>query len=437
MFIIGINKNGQANDSLTSAKVETVSLILFNDKVWNELIPFCDKAIKNGFDYYYLRMRAGIACYETKKYRKAETHFRKALSYNSGDEDATNYLYLCLVYDEKYEEATWLSKSFNEGQASKLGTKKHFPFSFINLEGAIKLSSRMDSIGNAQYYQLGIEHYLFRRVSFFHSFSYNGQTDYSYYQNYGRGKDQQQPPWDTTTHLFDHRNNDVSMIRQFHYFLKANIPFKNNFLLSLSGQLIYDNDTHTIYDTVIHLKDNQGAQNPPAPNYSKQTPENTHASFVWSSTLKKYTTYIDYSIGTIIDFIPDYNEYQVSAALEYHPFANANFNVGGILYLHWHQPFSTTSALAFSPYVSFTPIKKLTFTTDFMQNSKGNVVEYSGYYVNNTPFYIKNRFSLGAKYKVLKKLSVYANYGLENRGSRFSDFTFTNNLFLLGISITR
>ena len=116
--------------------------------------------------------------------------------------------------------------------------------------------------------------------------------------------------------------------------------------------------------------------------------------------------------------------------------ANNYFNIGCIGYIHWHQPFSQSDAVAISPYLSIVPIRKLTITADYMQNTQGNVVEYSGYYVNNTPFFIKDRFSVGLNYKVAKKFSIYANYGLENRGSRFSSFTFTNNLFLLGLAIT-
>ncbi len=455
LFIICVNKQVRAGDTLTSANVETISLKLFNDKNWKELIPFCDRAINKGFDYYYLRMRGGIACYETKKYRKAEAHFKKALSFNSGDDDATSYLYYCLIYNEKYEEAKWLSKSFSDALAEKLGTKKTFPISFINLEGAEKLSSRTDSIGNAQYYQLAIEHYLFHRVSFFHSFSYNGQNVYdnpvihdSVIVPLMPLAPGQRPP--DSTIRFKNNTSRLTAIQQYHYYLKANVPFKSNFLLSISGQWIYEKDKITSDgytnsytrpttlgpppigggppDTIYAHKESRTV---PGQNISTST-----SSFIFSASLKKCTTFIDYSVGVLGDFIADHNEYQVSGSLEYHPLANNNLNIGCIGYMHWHQPFSQTSAVAFSPFLSFVPVKHLTVIADYMQNTQGNVVEYSGYYVNNTPFFIKNRYSLGLNYKIGKKFSIYANYGLENRGSRYSDFTFTNNLFLLGIAIT-
>ena len=455
LFIICVNKQVKAGDTLTSMNVETVSLKLFNDKNWKELIPFCDKAIKQGFDYYYLRMRGGIACYETKKYRKAEAHFKKALSFNTGDDDATSYLYYCLIYNEKYEEAKWLSKSFNDAMAEKLGTKKAFPISFINLEGAEKLSSRTDSIGNALYYQVAVEHYLFKRVSLFHSFSFNGQTDYDNPTIHDsvvvplmplvHG----QPPPDSTIR-FTNTTKRTTIIQQYHYYLKANVPFKNNFLLSMSGQWIYEKDKLTangytqnyIKPTTLGPPPNGGG--PPDTLYAHKVTNNVPgqdvstslSNFILSASLKKYTTYVDYSIGALADIIANHNEYQVSGAVELHPLANNNLNIGCIGYLHWHQPFSQTSAVAFSPFLSFTPVKHLTVTADYMQNAQGNVVEYSGYYVNNTPFFIKNRYSVGVNYKIGKKVSVYANYGLENRGSRFSNFTFTNNLCLIGIAIT-
>ena len=432
LFLIAAEIKAKPNDTLTTAQVESVSLKLFNDKNWKELIRYSDMVIDNGFDYYFIRMRAGIANYETKKYRKAELHFKKALLYNEGDEDATSYLYYCLIFDEKYEEARWLSKSFSEALAKKLKTNVAPSVSYINFEGALKLSNEHDSIGDTKYFQIGLSHYVKNRASIYHSFSFNSQEDKS--NSITRGK---LPPRGNmpggTEHPAELRDYDVAKLRQYHYYLKTNIPLKHSMLLTLSGQLIYSNTMHTIYDTVYHLD----SINPPPPDLHIQSPPNDGGlGFVISTSLKKSTTHLDYSIGALADLNKGNNEYQFSAALEYHPFANNFFNIGCIGYLHWAQSFGATNSISYSPYLSFVPLKKLSITADYLHNTKGNVVEYAGYYVNNTPFFIKDKFSLGANYHFNNKLGVYINYGLENRGSRYSDFTFTNNLFLIGIAIT-
>ena len=66
-FLVAIS-NGIAQDSLNSASVEQKSYQLYVDKNWSELIKFGKIAIHNGFDYYYLQLRVGIAYYEKKNY---------------------------------------------------------------------------------------------------------------------------------------------------------------------------------------------------------------------------------------------------------------------------------------------------------------------------------------------------------------------------------
>jgi len=56
------------------------------------------EALKEGIDFYYLRMRIGIAYYSLKNYDKAIVHFRKAQAFNSKDIVARQYLYYCYLF---------------------------------------------------------------------------------------------------------------------------------------------------------------------------------------------------------------------------------------------------------------------------------------------------------------------------------------------------
>src|ERR1039457_6036722 len=86
-------KSTFSQDTLNSKIVETKSYQLYLDKNWKELISFGNKAVENGFDYYYLRMRIGTAYYEQKNYRTAQEHFWKAYQFNSTDDLSMEYLY--------------------------------------------------------------------------------------------------------------------------------------------------------------------------------------------------------------------------------------------------------------------------------------------------------------------------------------------------------
>jgi hypothetical protein len=80
---------------MTFAEFDSLSLDLYNKGKWQDLTGLCNEALREGFDYYYLRMRAGIASYETGRYMKASLHFRKALGFNENDPLAEEYLYDC------------------------------------------------------------------------------------------------------------------------------------------------------------------------------------------------------------------------------------------------------------------------------------------------------------------------------------------------------
>ena len=48
--------------------VDTLTYKYYLAEDWDKLINAGDKAINDGIDYYYLRMRMGIASYEKRKY---------------------------------------------------------------------------------------------------------------------------------------------------------------------------------------------------------------------------------------------------------------------------------------------------------------------------------------------------------------------------------
>ena len=55
--------NVMAQETMYSESIEQKSYQLYLDKKWDELICVGNNAIKNDMDYFYLRMRIGIAYY--------------------------------------------------------------------------------------------------------------------------------------------------------------------------------------------------------------------------------------------------------------------------------------------------------------------------------------------------------------------------------------
>ena len=60
---------------------DSLTYSLFQKGDYNGLMKSGNEALHAGFDYYYLRMRLGIAAYEQKRYRLAASHFEKASAF--------------------------------------------------------------------------------------------------------------------------------------------------------------------------------------------------------------------------------------------------------------------------------------------------------------------------------------------------------------------
>lgn len=97
---------------------------LYLDASWKELIRVGEKAIGNGVDYYYLRMRLGIAAYELENYSKAIRHFNKALEFNSTDDTAREYLYFAYTLFGRDMEAYEVTRDFSSALKDKLSFKR-------------------------------------------------------------------------------------------------------------------------------------------------------------------------------------------------------------------------------------------------------------------------------------------------------------------------
>lgn len=88
----------QAQENPDFRTLDNRLLGLYEQAQWDSLKIEGIEALGMGIDYYYLRMRLGIAWFETGNYLKAIPHFSRALEFNPYDPAASEYLYLCYYY---------------------------------------------------------------------------------------------------------------------------------------------------------------------------------------------------------------------------------------------------------------------------------------------------------------------------------------------------
>jgi hypothetical protein len=85
--------------------VDSISLDSYYRKDWPALETIGKQSLRAGVDYYYLRLRLGIAAYEQRKFTVAERHFRKAMEFNNYDPTAQSYLTGTLLETFRLTEA--------------------------------------------------------------------------------------------------------------------------------------------------------------------------------------------------------------------------------------------------------------------------------------------------------------------------------------------
>jgi hypothetical protein len=120
LLVLGSSLIQAQEKPLTFQEVDRHSFELYEKGEWKTLKSFIKQALGEGYDYYYLRMRAGIACFETKSYLLAASHFEQALTFNTNDHVAGEYLYYCYLELNRAADAIRVYKGLTASVQEKL-----------------------------------------------------------------------------------------------------------------------------------------------------------------------------------------------------------------------------------------------------------------------------------------------------------------------------
>jgi len=115
-------------------EVDAKTYDLYLKAKWGELITEGDKAIDAGIDFYFLRMRMGIAYYTQKNYMSAAVHFERALEFSPKETDALEYMYWSLVFSGRDKEARALTEDMPKKLMTKIGAKPDRLFEGVYIE---------------------------------------------------------------------------------------------------------------------------------------------------------------------------------------------------------------------------------------------------------------------------------------------------------------
>jgi hypothetical protein len=67
-----------------AVEVDILTWRYFLEKRWDSLLLTGNNALESGIDFYYLRVRMGVASFETERYYPAVRHLKKARTWKPG-----------------------------------------------------------------------------------------------------------------------------------------------------------------------------------------------------------------------------------------------------------------------------------------------------------------------------------------------------------------
>ena len=368
-----------SQDKIDAAEIETKTLEFYTNKNWNSLISLGNEGLKNGNDYFYLRMRIGIAYYEQKNYCLALVHFKKAIDFNATDDLANEYLYYSYTFIGKEEEARKLSTTFSAELKEKLGLNNSRLIDFITVSGGLK-NANSSLFEQANFFEFGLKHYFATKFSLFHALNTFNQETF------------------------------IGKINQNQYYALASIPLKNNWSIGPAFQVLQLKFTGINSDTKTN-------------NY-----------FVSSFSVNKSFKKFDFSIGSTFSTIASITQYNHFTNVTYSVFGNNQLVLGFTDYLHTSNKYDTLNN-SFSAFVYFEPLKFAAIKLSYFKNQNNNIIEENGYLINNSTDLTTNRFSVLANFRINKTFSIFTSYQIENKKVYLQNIDYQYDILLAGIKI--
>jgi len=139
-FILFCVCEGFAQDQkLSYAEVDETTYLLYSQQNWDSLVSYGKYAIHQGHDFFYLRLRMGIAFFYKENYMLAIQQLNKADKLNKNNPTVKEYLYYSYRYSNQKLQAKNLD--FITFEQATTGNKKNIES--INLETGPILSNNI------------------------------------------------------------------------------------------------------------------------------------------------------------------------------------------------------------------------------------------------------------------------------------------------------
>ncbi len=344
---------------------------LYMQENWDELIPLAEESINKGFDFYYMRMRLGIALFVKKQYIPAIRHFRKALKFNSGSNDARYYLHYSYLYLGRTKEA------FGYYNIDKINPKF---LSSLYIEPGFKISNKKALTRNTRYVFIGLNHEFGQRVSLFHGYQRLG-ADFA--ESMGSG-----------------HNESIYTISQNEYYASLNMLLARGFYITPAYH--FQGVTGGGSNNVVSLRLDQ-----------------------WAGRIKLFA-------GAYYSKINGLEQNQYEGGITYYPLGNTALYFHG--QATWHVEESAGNIVYYGR-VGGKLSNTTWLDGFMSYGDMVNFSEMNSYVVYNQLDVIKYRFGLTLSQLIADKHFLYINYIHENKEEFETGIPFAHNSIILGLNL--
>jgi hypothetical protein len=414
-------------------KTDSLTWRLYQEKKWDQLLAEAEKSLNQGIDFYYLRVRTGVAAYELKKYRDAVIHFQKAYSEYAKDDFVNSYYYWALLLSGREDEANRLADSFTPAFLKQQQIKHKGVISGISAESLISFNAQYDDlmaenietensfrnfrsvIKQQQYYGFALDHHILPALNLYQSFSTIGIDRTEQFKS--------MPDFpDTTKETFT---------QQYQYYLNGRYLLGKGWSISASFSGLWG-------QSYYHLPEFKTSG-----EYSLTEMKLGISDYQINAGISKEMALLRFKLIMGFGEINLYKQLQTNIQVIIYPYKNIRFYLLPEIAFHWDESTGAINGV----YNQKIGIKTGTvwLTGEYGMGSMKNFVAGEGMVVYNMPETIKNKAVISLWAPLFKSnldlMLMYLRSGKEGSTLIYSDasnystksYTFTEHSFLISL----
>jgi len=398
--------------------VDSVTYHHYVNQNWDSLIIIGKKAIEHNIDYYYLRMRMGVAYNAKEKYASSAKCFNKALEFNQFDSYANSNLYYSYLNMGKNSRAYRLSKNFSENLKQSMGIKPK-PLELVDLFGGYTFSNNADKNGNIKLFDaksdmgqqiiIGDQKYLHAGLMFniIPSFSLYAGSSFidiakrTRFEFAGQG------------HENGHEKSFDSYIKQYEFYLNGKIQLDKGWALNLFANLLY------ISTPIIEYQER---------NFKFIEKDSSFVNWVAGINLQKDFDFITINAFGTISKLSKANQGQLGLSCFYYPLGSTKlygqtefigfFESGGL--------YDNDQRLLFHQMIGLKLFNKTWLEAEYLSGNLNNVNIKQALVVYNLPEKINFIAGLNLHIFATKNLEISLIYNYSDKNGFYKSKNITN-----------